>query len=362
MISKKSDYHYCDLSGWSSDVGSDIYPLRPDDQKRLLKFCDKAFVTESYLSRAYAGWGITLNGGKVFMARPTPPSEGWAGSPLSKVLSSSGGFNDSPNTKWGTSKPTIAKDQLFDSESALYAAYFGDWQNIDTWYRSEASASFPLYESFMKSAYSRIATFKSYKYSYAVVAPLTKYGNSSYTSEGTVYQDRWYQNDNTFEPFSNPDLSKTASGYRLDVSDNTETYEDYSYKQGAALEYESHQTSPLFSLDIQKPALGSVDIELYLLCKTSGTYSEKDSTYDEFSNNTSAVDKYFLTPISSGSVGSFFQSLVSSCKSLYPYREVSWSFSYDSGRKITYKRTWCDFSVVPTSLVAVLTSNIDIDY
>ena len=56
IISKKSDYHYSDLSRWGSEtVGSDIYPLRPTEQKRVLKFCDVAFLAEALYSRNRAG-------------------------------------------------------------------------------------------------------------------------------------------------------------------------------------------------------------------------------------------------------------------------------------------------------------------
>lgn len=336
IISSKSDYHYTDLSGWSGNIGSDIYPLRDDDQKRVLKFCDKAFITEAYLSRAYAGLGITLNGGKVFMASSTPPSEGWAGTPLSKVLTPSGGFGNSPNTKWGTSKPTITKDQLFDSESALYAAYFGDWQYITTWYRLEASASYPLYEYFIKDAYSRISNFKSYKYSYAAVAKL-----SSPT----------YERDN-YLPLSE------QCGYSYFYSNAIYDYKDDRGRKESPYEHEGQmvQTSPIYTLDVQEPAKSGVQLELYLLC-----YINASAQKSSGQNDRTVLQKHFLYPLSSSDGRSVSNALLSYAKSLI--QAETWSST-----RITdlYTQTNIQSSlyiaITFKSIVAVLTSNVDIDY
>ena len=338
IISKKSDYHYSDLSRWGSEtVGSDIYPLRPTEQKRVLKFCDKAFVTEAYLSRTYAGLGITLNGGTVFVAYPRVPPDSWGTAPLSRQLVSSGNFNPNAQDAWGAKAPDIAKERFFGSENDLLSASFPDFKGISTGFGFELTG--PLYVYDYDSLFRDIAGYKAFKYAYAVAALLP---------------------DPTFEDKNGDSALGDSIGYNFAMSNAIYDYKDGRDPSHEESPYESEtqtvQTSPVCTLDVQEPAKSGASLELYLICHIDGS-AQKASGKNDYLD----VAGYFLFPLSSFDGRTVSTQLIAFGKSLLPAETYSETYETSLYTR-TYTCSSCSFGITFKSIVAVLRSNVDIDW
>lgn len=337
IISKKSDYHYSDLSRWGSEtVGSDIYPLRPTEQKRVLKFCDKAFVTEAYLSRTYAGLGITLNGGTVFVTYPRVPPDSWGTAPLSRQLVSSGNFKPYAQGMWGAKAPDIAKERFFGTENDLLSASFPGFKEISTSFWQELRG--PLYVYYLDYWFQTIADYKACKYAYAVAA----------LPPNLTYED------NDGSPTGAPIRYGFArSNLIYDYSDGRDpSHEESPYES----EGQTVQTSPICTLDVQEPAKSGASLELYLLCYIDG-HAQKASGR----NDSLEVVGNFLFPLSSFDGRTVSSQLIAFGKSLLPAETYSETYETSFYTR-TYTCSSCSFGITFKSIVAVLRSNVDIDW
>lgn len=91
----KEDYYFVEFGPHVGlKIGDEIYPYRNAKPKedypapKELRFCDKAYLTEVYLSRINAGMGFYVNGHPV--GSEERPKIGWAIEKLDKKISASG--------------------------------------------------------------------------------------------------------------------------------------------------------------------------------------------------------------------------------------------------------------------------------
>ena len=235
IISSKSDYHYCDLSGWSSNVGSDIYPLRSDDQKRLLKACDIAFIYEAMLSRYCAFAGITWNGSAIDTTADINYKKYKL---LDRVLYTCPYINVSFKNFF------ISTPDVFSQTTTYYDTEIFIQETLSATF----SASGQLLESNIKEAFNKPATssrqkdsgiyyFKTYQYAAKRV---------SVTTSGATY---------SMEQWGNVDWG----------SPDSIQYVSHTQKSGGENGYFCYQTSPIYSLELAEPAKSAVEVEVYAI-------------------------------------------------------------------------------------------------
>lgn len=348
IISTKADYKYTDLSNWPySNVGSNIYPIR---KTPILAFCDLAFLIEAGRSREYPGFGLTINGTAIDC--PSGLREQWAaidekwGEPLKPIMSyyyfSVAGYTQ-------VNLPTSLT--AFDSKDAPLAEVFPSQYYVSSgfWWMQPTSGSLKHY---LSTCYANMPTVKKIKYFRRDVSLLP---SSSTTYSTTILQNTYTYNG---EDRSTPDdHTPTQIRYKYSYSKDDITYEDSDVSKSSLLihEYNDFQASPFYTLTSEEPAASGVTVQLLLLCRIQGSGSNASGGYN-------SVDKWFLYPLKQDESGTqVSNALLAFGKSLVTHESYT-THPYTAGGTETIVSDSCDITITPDSLIALLTSNVDIDY
>lgn len=343
IISKKSDYHYSDLSRWGSEtVGSDIYPLRPTEQKRVLKFCDVAFLAEALYSRNRAGAGVLVNGEMPFShyEGAVPAHD------LSPKLDSGQFFAAyDRQVYWGSTQPVIELNTYYDDSLADFrdTAFPG--------YLSLAKSELGAYNGFVrgkylsitpiKSAFDKVAKFKDRKYAYQTIG----------VNEGTCVLVG-IQNEATKDgkPVDNPYPSSSYGleyfygYYRKENKDGSTEGTRHSIMEYMFVPKDDR---PLCEITVDEPAKSGVKLDFYICVHISTNISEMS-----FGS--------FIVPASvvAGSRGQDqWKALILYMKDLLPAPHVI------SNETDAWKSESATLQVgFDVEILCVLSSNVDINY
>lgn len=274
IISSRADYNYCTLPALPGDVGSDIYPLRSDDKKHILRFCDFAFALEACLSRACIFVGIKINGSEItaymrekydayhtFLSQSIKSSvalqpfsfadaytasylQAWSEETISefaKYKETGGKSGVSEEVVTGNITVRLPNNYLINKRKKLYET---NKPISPLKIYSDSGSYYP--ESIYAEISTFIQTFKSYPYFFIALSVPTY----TYAFSGSGYPSS--ANKILFATFQPSDPERKS-------------YEYYSYISG-----------PLFTAEIVEPALHAVDIvyiaHIYVYSSLASSY------------------------------------------------------------------------------------------
>ncbi len=301
-FTKKSDYHYCDVSDVDEALlGVPRYPRRKGEDKHTLRICDKAYLSEAYLSRACFWAGVNITPGVIAYPIGDIP---WA---LDNQIRAFGTrywpTADWTNAAWLTRWASKPKTGV--AYSTLQACITNALPPCDTleyilgggWYVAPGDA---LLADKIADAYTWSTELRYYRCS---VSPLYSLG------ESPTYQYGDISNAGNFQP-----CIKTAIAYKLrryESSDTGAATEEMKALNGEGM---TLQTSPFFSISLSEPARSCLtDICVYALCE----FNPVDMT--------GAKTQYQFVALQNGDGPSGSLSIVLAGKAIFPVETATGS-------------------------------------
>lgn len=255
-FTKKSDYHYCDVSDVDEALlGVPRYPRRKGEDKHTLRICDKAYLSEAYLSRACFWAGVNITPGVI--AHPINDIP-WA---LGNQIRAFGTRYYWPTADWTNAAWLTrwsSKPKTGVAYSTLQACITNALPPCDTletilgggWDVAPGDA---LLADKIADAYTWSTELRYYRYS---VSPL-------YSGESPTYRYGDISNAGNFQP-----CASTRIAYRLwryESSDTGAATEEMKALNGEGM---TLQMSPFFSISLAEPARSCLtDICIYALCE-----------------------------------------------------------------------------------------------
>lgn len=300
-FSKKSDYHYCDVSDVDEALlGVPRYPRRKGEDKHTLRISDKAYLSEAYLSRACFWAGVNITPGVIAHPLGDIP---WA---LGNQISEFG------TRHWPTSYGTEAwltrwssKPKTGVAYSTLQACITNALPPCDTlesilggsWGVASGDA---LLADKIADAYTWATELRYYRCS---VSPLYSLGKSP------TYQYGDISNAGNFQP-----CVSTRIAYKLRRYESSGTGvfdEELKSHNGEGM---TLQTSPFFSISLAEPARSCLtDICIYALCE----FQPIDMT--------DVQTQYQFVELQNGDGPSGSLSIVKAGKAIFPVETVTGS-------------------------------------
>lgn len=326
-FSKKSDYHYCDVSDVDEALlGVPRYPRRKGEDKHTLRICDKAYLSEAYLSRACFWAGVNITPGVTEDPRGDIP---WAlGNRISEF-----GVHCWPTASWGYAwltrwahKPKTGV--AYSTEQACITNALPPCDTLETilggsWGVASGDA---LLADKIADAYTWATELRYYRCS---VSPL-------YQGKSPTYQYSDISNAGDFRP-----CRKTEIAYRLWRYDSSDPETGWEYLKTHNGEGMTLQTSPFFSISLAEPARSCLtEICIYALCQFVP------------SDMNGAQTQYQFVELQDGDGLSGSLSMVSAGKALFPAITASNS---------SYSVTHCDFTVRIIRLYAFAETKVLLD-
>ena len=301
-FSKKSDYHYCDVSDVDEALlGVPRYPRRKGEDKHTLRICDKAYLSEAYLSRACFWAGVNITPGVTEDPRGDIP---WAlGNQISAFGTRYWPTADWTNAAWLTRWASKPKTGV--AYSTLQACITNALPPCDTlesilgggWYVASGDA---LLADKIADAYTWSTELRYYRCS---VSPLYTLGKSP------TYQYGDISNAGNFQP-----CISTGIAYKLRRYESSGTGvfdEELKSHNGEGM---TLQTSPFFSISLAEPARSCLtDICVYALCE----FQPIDMT--------GVKTQYQFVELQNGDGPSGSLSIVSAGKAIFPVETVTGS-------------------------------------
>ena len=314
-FSKKSDYHYCDVSDVDEALlGVPRYPRRKGEDKHTLRICDKAYLSEAYLSRACFWAGVNITPGVTDYSHGDIP---WAlGNRISEF-----GTHCWPTAGWSTtawltrwaSKPKTGVS--YSTEQECISNALPSCDTLDTilgggWGVASGDA---LLADKIADAYTWSTELRYYRCSVSTLYP----------GESPTYQYSDISNAGKFIPCIDTTIAYKL--WRLDSSDTGSWAEEKKTYNGEGM---TLQTSPFFSISLAEPARSCLtNICIYALCE----FRPIDMT--------DAKTQYQFVALQNGDGLSGSLSIVKAGKAIFPVETIT-------GSDYTVTRRWFRVNVI----------------